>query len=183
MVTIATNSKGEFHMFARGDHGYSYHELQADMDATLEEKEMSSDAPPEQEEETQPVPVNAEFDNRTDRIIHDNPGGMDSLAETINEEYADVPVDARTDIPKDDDEQDRTEGEQDNQDMDDLGIPVFDESYDTGVYILRYFSIILKNSNVANYLEAAVKKKMYFAIRFQLMEYWFLTFLVMECHL
>jgi hypothetical protein len=67
-------------------------------------------------------------------------------------------------------------------DDEELGAPKFDESYCAGLFILRYFHTICKNTNLAENVEIMVKKGEFITARYPVETLGHLTFCVLECH-
>jgi hypothetical protein len=125
-----------------------------------------------------PIPLQAsELDRKEDEIIIEknlekgqeyaekNQGDVDKYMVNEDEDNTDTPIATQ--------QSDETE-----EDLENLK---FDDSYCSGLFILRYFHTICKNTNLGEYVEVMVKKDEFIAIRYEV-DLGYLLFCVLECH-
>lgn len=70
-----------------------------------------------------------------------------------------------------------------DDDFEDFGKPTFDDTYESGLFILRYFHTICKNNNLGTEnVEVVFKKGEFITMRYPIENLGYLTFCVMQCN-
>lgn len=206
MITFATNYK-EFHMLASGEQGTSHLRLfpeHKDININhvpktdnVETTTMDVDIQPGtgyegveevfDENVNGPVPIQSEELNDEETVILKNLEKGDEIAEKIQgdvdkymvneDEVASELSEPPSSLPGSDAQPTDT-----TEQLEDLGNPTFDETFCSGLFILRYFHTICKNTNLAEYVEIMVKAGEFVTTRYPVETLGHLTFCVLECH-
>jgi hypothetical protein len=132
------------------------------------------------------IPI-AESNNSDEKRVNDNIEKGEELAKKIPshiEKYFveddQVPEEDVFDKPQPIVAPVQTNPEEVDPEMDDLD-EKFDESYVSGLYILRYFHTICKNTNLGEYVEIMLRNGEYVTLRYPIETLGYLTFSVLQC--